>query len=500
MTAKSLMVQGTTSYAGKTFLVMALCRIFADRSMKVAPFKSQNTSLNSFVTKDGDEIARAQALQAFAAGVEPTSDMNPILIKPKGDSRSQIIVNGRPYRDIDAWQYYEEFAMKEGTVAIEEAYRRLRERFDLIIIEGAGSPAEINLYDKDIVNMRVADMADSPVILIADIDRGGVFATIYGTISLLEDEHKERVKGIVINKFRGDERILKPGIEMIEELTEKSVLGTIPYIEDLELPDEDSISLESAPRVAGRVEIAVIRLPRISNFTDFDPLLLDGVNLRYVDRAQALKNPNAIIIPGTKNTIEDLHWLKERGFEERIKSMYGKVPIIGICGGYQMLGNRIIDDGIEGCSEEVEGLGLLDVETKFSSYKKTTKQARGRILADHGILEGRKGLEIGGYEIHMGDTTLGEGAQPVFEVNGKGEGAIDQSGLVLGTYLHGIFDASAFRRSLIGYLGKRRGEGDARDEALDIQEVWMENIRRASRIVSQCIDIDRLVEMVEGGD
>ncbi|MFQ5975365.1 MAG: cobyric acid synthase, partial [Candidatus Hydrothermarchaeales archaeon] len=314
MSAKSIMIQGTTSFSGKTFLVMALCRIFADRGVKVAPFKSQNTSLNSFVTKDGEEISRAQALQALAAGIEPTSDMNPILVKPKGDSRSQIMVNGRPYKDIEARQYYDDFAMEEGIEIVKDAFERLKNRYELIIIEGAGSPAEINLYEKDIANMRIAEMAGAPVILVADIDRGGVFASIYGTINLLKKEDKERLKGVVINKFRGDIEILKPGIDMIEKKVGKPVLGVIPYISDLRLPGEDSISLEKKKQNGfGSTDIAVIRLPRISNFTDFDPLLNDGANVRYVENPEELGNPDAIIIPGTKNTIEDLLWLKTKG-------------------------------------------------------------------------------------------------------------------------------------------------------------------------------------------
>ncbi len=498
MNTKSIMVQGTTSFSGKTFLVMALCRIFADMGVKVAPFKSQNTSLNSFVTKEGREISRAQALQALAAGIEPTSDMNPILIKPKGDSKSQIMVNGKPYKDIEAREYYDEFAMKEGLRIVKEAYERLRKQHDLIVIEGAGSPAEINLYEKDIANMRVAELTGSPVILVADIDRGGVFASIYGTINLLKNEDKERLKGVVINKFRGDIEILKPGITMIEEKVGKPVLGVIPYIGDLRLPDEDSLGLERHKlNGSGSTDIAVIRLPRISNFTDFDPLLHDGVNVRYVGRTEELGSPDAIIIPGTKNTLEDLLWLKTHGFDRLIKEMSKSTPVIGICGGYQMLGKRIIDNGVEGDYKVVEGLGLLDVETQFTQYKKTTKQVFGTIVLNNGIFEGVSGIKVRGYEIHMGNTTLGENANPVLDIDGRKEGAVDSRGLVVGTYFHGIFDTSEFRKVLIKNLDKKtKRSGPASGKNID--KIWMEDIGKASKVVSDSIDIEELIEIIGG--
>jgi adenosylcobyric acid synthase len=417
-------------------------------------------------------------LQAYAAGVEPRVEMNPILIKPMGESRAQIIVDGRPLKDVEARHYYDEFVSKQGLRIIERAFKALEEEFDLIVMEGAGSPAEINLYHQDIANMRVADMADSPVILIADIDRGGVFASIYGTIKLLKEEHRERVKGVVINKFRGDVEILKPGIEMIEGLTGKPILGVIPYIHDLKLPDEDSVSLQNR-RAGGERGIYVIRLPRISNFIDFDPLIYDGLGVKFVERAEELRSPSAIIIPGTKNTVEDLLWMRERRIDEGVKAYQGKVPIIGICGGYQMLGKKILDENIEG-SGEVEGLGLLDVETRFKGYSKTTKRVKGKVVASRGIFEGLEGEKIRGYEIHMGDTLLGKDAEPVFDLGGRHEGAMDSSGLVFGTYLHGIFDSPALRKALAG--GKLR----------DPWELWREELGRAASIVSQSVDIKRI--------
>jgi adenosylcobyric acid synthase len=480
----SIMVQGTTSYAGKSFLVMALCRIFRDRGMQVAPFKSQNMSLNSYVTSDGKEIAWAQVLQALAAGVEPQTQMNPILIKPTGDSKSQVVVLGKPYKDISAQDYYRDFAKNEGTKITREAFRALEQNFDTIVIEGAGSPAEINLYEEDIVNMHVADMADAPVILVADIDRGGVFASIYGTLELLKEEHRDRVAGIVINKFRGNLDILKPGIKEIEHLTGKPVLGVIPYIKDLKLPSEDSLSLQDARGQTSDVKIAVIKLPRISNFTDFDPLINDGMEVKFAETPSDLNAACAIIIPGTKNTTRDLEWLREKGFEEAINDYREKVPIIGICGGYQMLGNSITE-----CSKKIDGFGLLDVETVFEGYDKTTKQAAGKIIATGGIFKEATGSNIKGYEIHMGLTELGKGARPVFELEGHEDGAIDETGTIFGTYLHGIFDSASFRDVFLRFIGAST-ETSPKTQG----EIWNESIERASKIVADSIDI----KMVEG--
>lgn len=479
----SIMVQGTASYSGKSFLVMALCRIFRDKGINVAPFKSQNTSLNSHVTKDGKEMARAQTLQALAARIEPSVQMNPILLKPTGESTSQIVVNGRPYKDIKAEDYYRDFALKEGLQIAREAFEALSQKHDLIIIEGAGSPAEINLYHSDIANMRIADMADAPVILVADIDRGGVFASIYGTLALLNDGHKDRVKGIVINKFRGNLDILEPGIKEIEKLIKKPVLGVIPYINELKLPSEDSVSLQDVRGGRGEVKIAVIRLPRISNFTDFDPLINDGTSVLYIEEPEELKSASAVVIPGTKNTLEDLKWLREKGFEKTIRNLHGKVPIIGICGGYQMLGNSIKDG-----SKRVKGLGLLDVETRFEGYEKTTNQASGKILATNGMFEGLPGREIHGYEIHMGKTELGAGATSVFELKDGPDGAIDGGGMVFGTYLHGIFDSPTFREGFLRFLGVSTGTSSKTQE-----EIWNESIDKAAKVVSNSIDM-RMIE------
>lgn len=481
----NLMVQGTSSYAGKTFLVMALCRIFAKRGYRVAPFKAQNTSLNSYVTANGGEIARAQALQAIAAGVEPTVEMNPILVKPKGDHTSQVVVNGRPHADMEAWSYYEEFALNEGIPIVREALEKLEDEFEVIIIEGAGSPAEINLYDRDISNMRVAEMADAKVILAADIDRGGVFASIYGTIALLPQKDVERIGGVIINKFRGDIGILNPGLREIERRTKKTVLGVVPFIQGLQLPGEDSLSIGNSIGSNG-VEIAVIRLPRISNFTDFDPLAYDGARVKYVARASELGEPDAVVIPGTKNTLSDLEWLREQGFEKRLHELAGRVPIIGICGGYQMLGRRILDAGVEDKNRRgvTSGLGLLDVNTEFSEYAKTTKQVEGVVLPVNGFFGGLRGSRVKGYEIHMGGTRRGKGVRPLFDLNGRPDGAVSEDGMVMGTYLHGVFDSAGFRRAFLGALKPSSSLG------MDAEELWRESIERAAKVVEESVDID----------
>jgi adenosylcobyric acid synthase len=477
------MVQGTSSFAGKSLVAAALCRIFAQRGFKVAPFKSQNTSLNSSVTPDGSEIARSQALQALAAGVEAKSAMNPILLKPMGESRSQIVVRGRPYKDVEAWDYYREFAITKGLEVVKEAYAELAKDHDIIVMEGAGSPAEINLYDRDIANMKAADVADAPVILVADIDRGGVFASIHGTLELLAEEHRARVGGIIINKFRGDISILEPGIEEIEKLTGVPVLGVLPFIPDLKLPEEDSQGLGSG---AGEgADIAVIRLPRISNFTDLDPLKYEGARVRFVETPDEMGRPDAVIVPGTKDTMKDLAWMREKGFHDVLKGLKGELPIIGICGGYQIIGGTVEEDG----SVE-EGLGLLDVKTVFAGYEKTTTQVEGEVTASRGLFKGLEGVGVTGYEIHMGKTTLGEKALPALSI-GHPEGATDEKGTVFGTYLHGIFDSPGFRSGFLEAIGgTKKGNGKRTND------IWDENLNLLSRTFLDHVDMDALGDIV----
>lgn len=471
MEKKSVLILGTASHVGKSSVVTAICRILS-RKYKVAPFKAQNMSLNSWITKDGKEIGIAQAIQAKAAGTEPTADMNPVLLKPKGDCVSQVIVLGEPYADKSAGQYYD--SIEEMNAVLAGALQRLSEQHDVIVMEGAGGAAEINLYERDIVNIGTARLTQAPILLVGDIERGGVFASLYGTIALLPDDVRKNVKGFIINKFRGDIRILEPGLKQLEEKTGIPMLGVLPYFK-LHIPSEDSVSLgdKDEAKKEKEIEIAVIRLPRISNFTDFEPL--EGLaRIRYVDLDEELGNPDAIMIPGTKNTVNDLLDLKASGMAERIQAFKGKIPIFGICGGYQMLGKTIFDSGVEnGVEAEFEGLGLLDIGTKFGDYKKRTVQVTKKVNGYGPILKPIDGEEIKGYEIHMGIT---DSERSVF----GDDGAIDEEGLILGTYLHGLFDNKNIRDALLQYLYKKKGleyqpealmtEDDAYEELANILE------------------------------
>lgn len=500
------MVQGTSSHSGKSTLVAGLCRILADRGVKVAPFKSQNMSLNSFVTESGEEIARAQAFQAFAARTPIKADMNPILLKPKGNMSSQVVFHGKPFRDLAAKDYWQEFALTVGFEGVKESYRRLSEEYEVIVIEGAGSPAEINLYEFDIANMKVADLADAQVILVADIDRGGAFASIVGTMALLKPDHKARVQGFVLNKFRGEIDLLKPGFEIIEQMTAVPVLGVLPYIEGLRLPDEDSISLDHMTTDRNKpVTVAVLRLPRISNFTDFEPLQVNPlVNVVYAHYKDDLREADLLILPGTKNTVGDLEWLREMGLDVSIRDFSRQGgPVIGICGGFQMLGKKILDEsGLEsGSPKTVEGLGLLDVETTFDNYEKTTERVSVVPVGKGVILDGCRGRELTGYEIHMGTTVLGPSAEPVFRVVRRSgtvvsstDGAIDRNGLVFGTYLHGLFDEPPVRESVVAYLAsKNRVAVSARKESID--EVWENGLNQVVAAIKENIDIGRILDL-----
>jgi adenosylcobyric acid synthase len=445
---KSLMVIGTSSHVGKSILVAALCRSFS-RKYRVAPFKAQNMSLNSWITQNGEEIGIAQAIQAKAAGVEPTADMNPVLLKPKGSHISQVIILGKPFADKRAGDYYDSI---DGMMAVVTgAYKRLASAHDMIIIEGAGGAAEINLYDRDIVNIGIARAVKPHIILVGDIERGGVFASIYGTLQLLPEDIRSLVFGIIINKFRGDIRLLEPGILQLEKLTGLPVLGVIPYT-DIRLPSEDSVSIKDKTGNDHPVRIAIIRLPHISNFTDFEPLE-KYADIRYIEPGDALDKPDAIILPGTKNTMDDLKELRSKGLDKQIVAESKKgTPVIGICGGYQMLGNEIIDTGVEGiggaCS--IKGLGFLDVTTRFLDYSKQTRQVEKSVTGDGAILGQLKGGKVRGYEIHMGET---DGGEPAF----GDDGSVSKNGLVIGTYLHGLFENENIRTSFLSYLYKQKG-------------------------------------------
>ncbi|MCD2348512.1 cobyric acid synthase [Clostridium guangxiense] len=479
-----IMVQGTASSVGKSLISAALCRIFYKAGYKVCPFKSQNMSLNSYVTMEGLEMGRAQVLQAEAAGIEPAAYMNPILLKPTSDRKSQVIINGRPYKTMDAVEYFEFKTTLKSM--IKETYRKIEKKFDFVVIEGAGSPAEINLKDNDIVNMGMAEIADASVILVADIDKGGVFAAIYGTVMLLEKSERERIKGIIINKFRGDKAILQNGVDMIEKLVNIPVVGIIPYM-NVKLDEEDGAS-EIKSAVGGEVQISVIKLPRISNFTDFDAFKFDeDVTINFITSPIEIGDADMLIIPGSKNTIEDLRWLKASGFDVAIKTFKGIV--FGICGGYQIMGSRIIDvEGWEVERGEVEeGLSIFDTETRFEG-EKITKNVEGMALD----------CKVYGYEIHSGRTS--ENKNPFVNVkNNTGETANYFDGDMAadkyyGTYLHGIFDSNEFRGKILNEIRKIKNIKEK--TSLDLREKREEELNKLEKIVRENIDIEYIYKLL----
>lgn len=495
--AKVIMVQGTMSNAGKSFLVAGLCRVFMQDGYKAAPFKSQNMALNSYITKDGLEIGRAQAMQAEAAGIEPTVDMNPILLKPTSQIGSQVIVNGEVLGNMKAMDYY---ANKKKLIPeIEKAFNRLAEEYDIIVIEGAGSPAEINLKENDIVNMGMARIAKAPVLLAGDIDRGGVFAALYGTVKLLDEDEQKMIKGLIINKFRGDVEILKPGLAMIEERTGVPVVGVVP-MKPLDIDDEDSLSDRlTRTEKKGGIDLAVIRLPHISNFTDFNVFeRMDGVSLRYVSRKEELGKPDLIFLPGTKNTMDDRNWLKESGLEPLIlRCREEKIPIVGICGGYQMLGELLEDpDGVER-GGVLRGMGLLNTRTRFEKAK-TRTQIRGRVTED-AFLEELSGCEVEGYEIHMGRTeNLGGCRETIRLEDGRTDGLCDPEGLVFGTYLHGIFDTGEAASSLVGRLMEKKGI-ERGSWSFDPEEHKRQEYDKLADLIRNSLNMDRIYEILEAG-
>lgn len=463
------MIQGTASHVGKSVLVAALCRIFVRDGYRVAPFKSQNMALNSFVTKDGGEMGRAQVVQAEAACVDPSVDMNPILLKPTGNASSQVVVLGRPVGNFSAQQYHLDYAPRALQV-IEGALNRLRSQYDIVVIEGAGSPAEVNLQEHEIVNMRIARMADAPVLLAADIDKGGALASVVGTMELVSEEDRARIAGFIINKFRGDLSLFQPAVDFLEQKTGRTVFGVVPYFQGFRVQEEDTISEDrsAAEEVmeAEWLDLAVVHLPHISNFTDFDPLEDEpDVRLSYVGRGNRLGRPDLIIIPGSKNTIEDLYFLKRSGLAARIVELNrAGTPVIGICGGFQILG-RELNDPLHTESEipRMEGLGLLNISTTFFSEKVTT-QVEAETAGEGLLLKGAKGSRVTGYEIHMGKTELAPDVYPAFRIiesSGKNintpDGAVSRDGMVFGTYIHGIFDSNGFRRQVLNNLRLKKG-------------------------------------------
>ncbi len=464
MLARTLMVQGTTSSAGKSLLVTALCRMLHQRGIRVAPFKSQNMALNAYVTPDGKEIGRAQAVQAAAAGIEPTADMNPILLKPEGNRRSQVVVLGKSIGSMSAVEYHERKTELREVIAA--SLRRLREAYDFVVIEGAGSPAEINLRDRELVNMYVARIADAPVLLVGDIDRGGVFAAFVGTLELLEPEDRKRIAGFVVNRFRGDISLLEPGLDYLAARTGIPIAGVIPYIPDLRIAEEDSLSLDERSRRArpttDKVDICVVRLPRISNYDDFETLEHEpGVVVRFSESAPDLAGADLVIIPGSKSTLSDLAWMQERGIAEAIvvRARAG-LPVLGICGGCQMLGETIEDpEQVESASLLESGLGLLPLRTRFRR-EKITARVSAAVAAD--CLLGAPGPPtLMGYEIHMGTVEQTRPSPFPFTIAERNaepcalqDGAID--GVVIGTMIHGVLNNDSVRASLLSGLRRRR--------------------------------------------
>lgn len=501
--AKVIMIQGTMSNAGKSLVTAGLCRVFKQDGYKVAPFKSQNMALNSFITKEGLEMGRAQVMQAEACGIEPSVNMNPILLKPTNDVGSQVIVNGEVLGNMSARDYYKK--KTELIPHIMEAYNNLAKEYDIIVMEGAGSPAEINLKENDIVNMGMAKLVNSPVLLVGDIDRGGVFASIAGTLMLLEEDERKMIKGTIINKFRGDVNILKPGLDMIEEITKTPVVGVVPYME-LDIDDEDSLSERFNNKgTVDLIDIAVIRLPRISNFTDFNTFeYIPGVSLRYVKSVRELKDPDMIILPGTKNTMEDLKWLRESGLETQILKQAAKGKVIfGICGGYQMLGMELSDPFNVESGGTMAGMGLLPTKTVFEKEKVRTRVS-GNFNEVSGILAELSYVEFEGYEIHMGQTTYDFNEEELTTIdNVNGEDIIKNDGLykdnVYGSYIHGIFDKEEVSKAIVESLCIHKGIDYSSISTVDIEKYKEDQYDKLAEGIRNNLDMKAIYKILESG-
>ncbi|MDP4182256.1 MAG: cobyric acid synthase [Bacillota bacterium] len=506
MKGKCVMVQGTGSSVGKSIITAGLCRVFKQDGYEVAPFKSQNMALNSYITVEGKEMGRAQVVQAEAAGKEASVEMNPILLKPTTDRKSQVIINGEAYKNMSAAQYHDFKPELAGMISA--IYKGLSEKNDIVVIEGAGSPAEINLRDKDIVNMGMAQIADAPVILVGDIDKGGVFAALAGTMLLLTEEERARVKGVIINKFRGDLEILKPGLDMLYDIIKVPVLGVLPYTK-LNIEEEDSLAEKFAlEKMAskGEIDIAIIKIPHISNFTDFNALEnIEGVKVRYVQSLHELKEPNLILLPGSKNTIEDMLFIRKSGIEEAIKNLHSRgVAIFGVCGGFQMLGMEI-EDPYRTESEliKIEGMGLLNTKTIFQK-KKVTTQVEGVITYGDGLLKGTMGVGVKGYEIHMGTTEYDEGCKSFLTINKILEdhtysngGVMNEAGNVFGTYIHGIFDNMEFTSGLINNLRNKKGlKKLEHDKNMSFRAYKEQQYDKLADMIRANLDMEKIYEIV----
>ena len=504
--AKKIMFQGTSSNVGKSILCTALCRILYRMGYKTVPFKAQNMALNSYVTKWGDEIGRAQVAQAEAAGIDPIVQMNPVLLKPTGNQSSQVVLMGKPVGVYSAKEYHTHYSLT-ALDKVKESIAFLDENFEMIVIEGAGSPAEVNLKANDIVNMRIAKMTLAPVFLIADIDRGGAIASIVGTLELLEPEERDLIKGIIINKFRGDIKLLEPALTFIEEKTGKKVVGVIPAIENLDIDEEDSVALENKKNVGSKdIQIAVIQTPKISNFTDFDALNYEpDVSVRFVGPGDIIGTPDLIILPGSKNTLADLTYLKNSGLADEIKELAEKgTPVIGICGGNQMLGTAIYDPHhMEGDIEESEGLGLVNSTTTMKDQK-TTHQVTFDVENLHFLNGTFSGSELVGYEIHMGDTKPNDDTvKRCFTITKRSEtpitvvdGFIDGRHQVMGTYIHGVFDNDEFRRFIINQLRLRKGLEET-PVVFHYFEHKNKAYNRLADIVEEHLDMDYIMTLLK---
>ena len=500
--AKAIMIQGTMSNVGKSLIAAGLCRIFKQDGYRVAPFKSQNMALNSFITSEGLEMGRAQVMQAEAAGILPSVLMNPILLKPTNDVGSQVIVNGEVLGTMSAREYFR--YKKKLVPEVQKAYDTLAGENDILVIEGAGSPAEINLKDEDLVNMGMAKMAKAPVLLVGDIDRGGVFAQLIGTVELLEEEERSMVKGLIINKFRGDKTILDPGIKMLEEKIGIPVIGTAPYL-DIQVEDEDSLTERfDRNEEIGLIDIAVIRLPRISNFTDFNPFEnIPGVSLRYVRHPYELKNPDLIILPGTKNTMEDLLWMRESGMEAVVLKAASKGTLLfGICGGYQMLGETLSDPDKVEAGGSIKGMGLLPMDTVFAPSKTRTR-VQGAFGSFSGVWEPLSHKNLEGYEIHMGESCLRQEAHPaaslIDAVTGKEktDGACYEN--VCGTYVHGVFDREEIAEAVIEAIGRKKGIDVSAMSGIDFAAFKETQYDILAAQLRKHLDMKRIYEILEEG-
>lgn len=498
--AKKIMVQGTMSSAGKSLLTAALCRIFHQDGYRVAPFKSQNMALNSYITEAGLEMGRAQVMQAEAACIMPCVEMNPILLKPSSDSGSQVIVNGEVVSHMSAKDY---FAFKHTLIPdIMKAFHKLEEEYDIIVIEGAGSPAEINLKADDIVNMGLADMVDASVLLVGDIDRGGVFAQLYGTYALLERSEQNRIKGFIINKFRGDKTLLDPGITMLEELMHIPIVGVAPYMQ-IDIDDEDGESMRFVNKQAIRaIDIVVIRFPRISNFTDFRVFeSIDDVSLRYISKVSKLQSPDMIILPGSKSTMDDLKWLRETGLEAAIVKQVAKGTLLfGVCGGYQMLGTQLSDPNHVESGGTFRGMGLLDISTIFEEHK-TRSRVEGHFQAISGDLSNLSGRKVTGYEIHMGKSELREGVATLLHLQDtlqqghiKTDGAFHNH--VYGSYVHGIFDEDGIAEAIIDALAQKKGISRKHSIVKSMKEYKEEQYNKLANTMRAHLDMDMIYEIV----